>query len=114
MIYAINRQTKEHRVVTSNGLVCEKEWYTAHGWLLRQADADGWIPWEGGECPLPDDARIKVMTRNGVEHRLPIHAGNQRWGHGGGQYDIIAYRLILNTEPGGGEGRRGGGRMMCM
>src|SRR5690554_5277839 len=97
MIYAINKRTKEHRVVPLDDRI--GSWMPE--WETVGADADGWIPWEGGECPLPDDARIKVMTRNGVEHRLPIHAGNQRWGHGGGQYDITAYRPILDepSEP---------------
>src|SRR5690554_420381 len=97
MIYAINKRTKEHRVVPLDDRI--GSWMPE--WETVGADADGWIPWNGGECPLPDDARIKVMTRNGVEHRLPIHAGNQRWGHGGGQYDIIAYRPILDepSEP---------------
>src|SRR5690554_412215 len=95
MIYAINKRTKEHRVVPLDDRI--GSWMPE--WETVGADADGWIPWNGGDCPLPDDARIKVMTRNGVEHRLPIHAGNQRWGHGGGQYDITAYRPVLDTEP---------------
>src|SRR5690554_437124 len=94
MIYAINKRTKEHRVVPLDDRI--GSWMPE--WETVGADADGWIPWNGGDCPLPDDARIKVMTRNGVEHRLPIHAGNQRWGHGGGQYDITAYRPILDAE----------------
>lgn len=93
MIYAVNKTTKEHRVVDAS--VTYVEW---DKWTLVEADAEGWILWRGGECPLPDDARVKLRTRNGVEHRLPIHAGNQRWGRGGGQYDIIAYRPILDAD----------------
>lgn len=96
MIYAINKRTKEHRRANASNT---SGWTSPYcNWSVVMADAEGWIEWDGGECPLPDDTRVKLRTRNGVEHRLPVHAGNQRWGHGGGQYDIIAYRPILDAD----------------
>lgn len=38
--------------------------------LLAGADADGWIDWPGGECPVPDGTLVEVRLRNG-----DIHAG---------------------------------------
>ena len=27
-----------------------------------------WVKWEGGECPVPKDALVQIMTRDGVLH----------------------------------------------
>ena len=53
-------------------------------------DADGWIEWKGGECPVEDDAVIDIRFRDGNEER-GVHA-DWDWEHSGGG-DIIAYRL---------------------
>ena len=96
MIYAINKHTKEHRVVKSNGLICEKEWYTAHGWLLTHANSEGWIEWNGGECPLPDDVQCEYRMRDG---EIDTAKGSSLWWHVEQEdTDIIAYRPIL-SEP---------------
>jgi hypothetical protein len=71
--------------------------------LLRHKSsegADGWIEWEGGECPVGRDAVVEVRFR--VEPRNPRYrsrgerAGSLRWDHAGpdSSGDIIAYRLV--------------------
>ena len=58
--------------------------------LYPAQDADGWIGWSGGECPVEDDAIIDIRFRDGHEER-GVDA-DWDWEHSGGG-DIIAYRL---------------------
>src|SRR5690606_10583356 len=66
-------------------------------WQVVEADAEGWIKWDGGECPLPDDAPLEYTIRDGDEFNT-TRAGNLRWEYGYGfpEADIIAYRPILD------------------
>src|SRR5690554_4671823 len=97
MIYAINRQTKEHRIVSPNDENWDEEWRCAH------ADADGWIPWEGGECcPLPEGADYEVRHKDGeVMPKREAETYKDQWLGKGLLSDIIAYRPILDepSEP---------------
>lgn len=58
-------------------------------------DADGWIEWKGGECPVGGDVMVVCKVRTGKEFRngKKIKASILRWRHTGGMADIIAYRL---------------------
>ena len=60
-----------------------------------QADADGWIPWSGGECPLDLLTQVDVRYRNGGELIIgsTCLAGAYDWSHDERDYDIIAYRI---------------------
>lgn len=68
-----------------------------------QPDADGWIKWEGGECPVPDGVLVDVEYRDGGrQFLLPANElvdGRDRdasicfWGNDGLRNDIIAYRI---------------------
>ena len=53
MIYMVNVKTKEHRRL-SDDLVSHPDW------VACKADPDGWIPHDGGECPLPGHVKCKV------------------------------------------------------
>lgn len=55
--------------------------------------SDGWIPWHGGECPVPGDAKVGVKFRCG-ETNDGLEAGRWGWGPGGGDHIIVAYRLL--------------------
>jgi hypothetical protein len=66
--------------------------------LCQAPDADGWIEWNGGECPVGDDSIVDVMFCNGrVGIGLsPLPAGGaemEGWRLINGRSDIIAYRL---------------------
>lgn len=93
MIYLVHKHTKEHR-----------RYDDALDWpykdcMVVEADADGWIEWEGGECPLPDDAWVQVKMRDlDVTTGTPGRSG-WIWGCYGECDDIIAYRPILDTKP---------------
>ena len=63
--------------------------------LYPAPDADGWIEWNGGECPVDGDDFVVCKVRSGREWRdgKAIMAKVLRWRHTGGIADIIAYRL---------------------
>ena len=71
---------------------------------------DGWIGWSGGENPVPG-MRVEVRLRNAEDvgldvfeaFALPIRSDGQAWFHGGGPFDIIAFRPALSP-PAEGEG----------
>lgn len=67
-----------------------------------QPDADGWIEWKGGECPVPAGTLVDVWYRCGeVKEALPAleidggddDASSPYWRHDGYRNDITAYRL---------------------
>lgn len=58
----------------------------------KALEAEGWIPWHGGERPVSKFAKVEAMLRDkscplvNVAHRLD-------WGHEQDHSDIIAYRI---------------------
>jgi hypothetical protein len=58
---------------------------------------EGFVKWEGGECPIIGHPGIEVCRRNGI-----IASGltpSNGWQHDGGAMDIIAYRITPPPEP---------------
>lgn len=63
------------------------------GWA-DAADADGWIEWAGGECPVKGDVLIQGKLRNGEGWHMETRcAGEWDWSVDGHPGDIIAYRI---------------------
>lgn len=94
MIYAINKRTKEHRRC---GCISD----LADNWVAVEADPDGWIEWQGGECPLPQGVLCAVKYRDG-DKTPSTTAGSMLahdWSHTRHDRDIIAYRPILSEKP---------------
>jgi len=58
---------------------------------VQLVDADGWIKWNGGECPVAYDAIAEVKFRNGHTNTNP--ADVWRWEDRTGSWSIIAYRI---------------------
>lgn len=91
MKYLVNTQTKEH--IRYN----DDKMSPVGIWKIVEADADGWIPWNGGECPLPDSVRCVVRD----EHcETNGRASEVSWRHEepqsrGAGFNITAYRPIL-------------------
>ncbi|SFI15220.1 hypothetical protein [Albimonas pacifica] len=61
-------------------------------------EEDGWIPWEGGECPVPPETLVQIRCRSAgppSEGEDIAEAANWFWGRGRKPafYDLIAYRL---------------------
>lgn len=88
MKYLVNTQTKEH--IRYN----DDKMSPVGIWKIVEADADGWISWNGGECPLPDDCEFQYRYRNeGVSSSK--WASGLRWAHINLGGDIVSYRPIL-------------------
>lgn len=79
-----NKITNHHQTVLSR---------TEYFHLYPTPDADGWIEWKGGECPVDVDALVCCKLRSGKVSITAYHAGILSWRHNGNAADIIAYRL---------------------
>ena len=101
MPYAVNETTKAHRVITQAKPLGEDE-------SLLLTNKGGWIPWSGGECPLPKGTPSEYQMRNvvttNVVTAIDDDAANIRWNDTGSDGDVIAYRPILQGEKCPGEG----------
>lgn len=53
---------------------------------------DGWIEWEGGECPVPRGTRVDIEFRNGQVHKNLL-ASSWSWEEEKG-YTIARYRVL--------------------
>ena len=63
--------------------------------LTPEMIADGWLPWGGGDCPVPGDSKVSVMCRDGLilHDDLPNDRADEWfWSHAGHSSDIITYR----------------------
>jgi len=69
-------------------ILSREEYYQAY----PKADADGWIEWKGGECPVSSLVRVDTKHRCG---RVDTNrrADSAWWNHAGVVGDIVAYRL---------------------
>ena len=56
---------------------------------------DGWIQWDGGDCPVPAGTRVDIRFRRGGDEMNRI-AEDLDWVHGklGWWWDIVAYRIV--------------------
>jgi hypothetical protein len=64
---------------------------------IVEADDEGWIPWSGGECPLPDWHEYNVKFKadcGGGEGLSMCRPETNYWA---AQGNILAYRPILKT-----------------
>lgn len=63
----------------------------------REAPADGWIEWKGGECPVAAGTCISVKYRGLPHIVMEKKIGHDRmgtyWDHWNDKDDIIAYRV---------------------
>ena len=66
------------------------------GCKLVTTDDDGWIKWNGGDCPLEDGARcsIRASCGSGYGSDLCHHPEKWRWTHKQDYNNITAYRPI--------------------
>lgn len=82
----------DHAVTVARAAIARAEAALAE----PQPDADGWIPWAGGECPVDSKAWVEAKLRDGKawidEEGQP--GEEWLWDHDGGADDIIAYRIV--------------------
>ena len=72
--------TNWHQTVLSR-----EEYYQAY----PNVDADGWIEWKGGKCPVDKDARIDIRMTGGATH----YDTDTDWGWNADSFKITHYRL---------------------
>jgi len=91
--FMANKIKNHHQTVLSR---------TEYSHLYPAPDADGWIEWKGGECPVDHGVMIDVRYRDGVVRKCmpalePVadyhDVMHQYWQNDGVDGDIIAYRL---------------------
>ena len=58
----------------------------------QPADADGWIPWRGGENPVKGE-RVDVKFKGG-DCLFNLLSTNFDWWHNRSARDIVAYRIV--------------------
>jgi hypothetical protein len=63
-----------------------------------EPDADDWIEWKGGECPVPGKTMVEVRFRAGDQETKPAATWALCWNHDGWDEDIVAYRTIRSDE----------------
>lgn len=94
MKYLVNRETKEHVAATET-----MSWSEDH-WRVIEADSEGWIKHDGGECPLPDKGWVQVQHIDG-ERRNYYYPQVLSWNYKGlhrAKFPV-AYRPILDSKP---------------
>lgn len=62
------------------------------GWITFHVASDGWIPWRGGERPVPPETICEFENERGV--RITDRADVFDWGWNSGNARIVAYRVI--------------------
>lgn len=60
--------------------------------LYPAPDADGWIEWKGGDCPVGDGVLVDVRLRSGSRYEAEL-LDDASWSDTWGNESIIAYRL---------------------
>lgn len=60
--------------------------------FIGRPDADGWMPWSGGENPVPGQM-VERKERSGDLVWCACLSDDLRWSHSGLDTDIIAFRL---------------------
>ncbi|MGM0783847.1 MAG: hypothetical protein ACQEUM_07030 [Pseudomonadota bacterium] len=94
MIYAVNKRTKEHRLLgtASDHASVDNDME----WRVVEADADGWIRLScHEECPINKGVDIEWKGEDGGV-RGPVEGADVSWD---GPMRIVAYRPILDTNP---------------
>ena len=81
--FSVNKINNHHQAALSR-----KEYFH----LYPAPDADGWIEWNGGECPVDGNEIIDIRYPESREE-FGAKAKFRRWNHARNKGDIIAYRL---------------------
>jgi len=57
-----------------------------------ESNTEGWITWEGGNCPVDKDTKVIVKFKNGeISNNI---ADKYKWYYINSAYDIVAYRIM--------------------
>lgn len=59
-----------------------------------EPDDDGWVPHDGGPCPVNPGTKVDVKFRNGAYSSKCDEAQHWYWRHDCSDCDIIAYKVV--------------------
>lgn len=68
-------------------------------------DSNGWVEWNGGECPVAEGTLIDQRLRDGREYfgsKVGQFGNSTRpafWRHDGDRAEVVAYRFSPSTQP---------------
>lgn len=60
----------------------------------QEKQDDGWIPWNGGNCPVEPRAEVLIKFPGGDTSAQVETAGNYYWDHRKTEGDIVAYKIV--------------------
>lgn len=63
----------------------------------QDVTANDWVNWNGGECPVDDDARVEIILGDKDPATAAGLAGHYTWSHAGIKHldaHITAYRVV--------------------
>ncbi|MBV8061132.1 MAG: hypothetical protein JO253_06375 [Alphaproteobacteria bacterium] len=63
----------------------------------KKVESD-WVEWNGGECPVHEDAIIEYRLRNSMFSIKGFRAKHLQWNHHNNRSDIVAYRIIADQD----------------
>lgn len=83
----------------------EKEIAMLEHWRAEPtpADSPAWVPWHGGECPVPEDTPVITMLRGGIafpQYAPAYPARRIHWSQQDSLGDVVCYRLANPTPRG--------------
>jgi len=62
--------------------------------IKEESKDEGWIPWTGGECPVPDGTEVEVEWRTGGTDICDAKFIYWKWDEDDPETDILCYRVI--------------------
>ncbi|WP_210669132.1 hypothetical protein [Pseudomonas protegens] len=65
--------------------------------MIAISSKEGWVAWDGGDCPLNADDEICAILASGAKTDLVL-ARHLDWKHWGSGNDIASYKVIHPAE----------------
>lgn len=87
--------TIEDCIATAYNEIKDRKGRLINGSFVKEADLPkvGWIEWNGGECPVPEDMMVEVRFRAG-DICDDKNGGYWTWRQYNCSSDIVAYRVV--------------------
>jgi len=64
---------------------------------MSEQNNDDWIPWNGGNCPVPPNTLVEVKFDSGEPPIIHLKARLYYWGNNPEYSNIVAYRVVKET-----------------
>lgn len=104
LFYVFDKGPKDAIFMASSESSVTREWSNCNIFAkkIRISAKNQWLPWFGGECPVPHNCMVEYWMRGKAKPSREHQAGELRWDHlsnildncANNSSDIIAYRLL--------------------